>query len=66
MGGEKFRRVWCETYMCKKGMSSSNGIQRDFLELGEVPHPVIKGPFDDNQILEHKSRYDERMHFTCP
>ena len=28
MGGEKFRRVWCETYMCKKGMSSSNGIQR--------------------------------------
>ena len=31
---------------------------RDFLELGEVPHPVIKGPFDDNQILEHKSRYD--------
>ena len=26
LGGEKFRRVWCETYMCKKG--SSGGVQR--------------------------------------
>ena len=29
MGGEKFRRVWCETYLCKKHLAySSNGIQR--------------------------------------